>query len=111
MPIFTGQEFVHSKPKVEQNNYNAFLENELIYSEDAPSGNVTEARIFTGKKFLPSKPKVKKENLRALSPRANYTDRATAACREASANFCGQKVSRGQRNGYPRPYSRISGPE
>jgi hypothetical protein len=30
---------------------------------------------------------------------------------EVSANFCGQRVSHGQRNGSPRPYSRISRPE
>jgi hypothetical protein len=30
---------------------------------------------------------------------------------EVSANFCGQKVSRGQRNGSPRPYSRFCRPE
>jgi hypothetical protein len=30
---------------------------------------------------------------------------------EVSANFCGQRVSRGQRNGSPRPYSRVSRPE
>jgi hypothetical protein len=35
----------------------------------------------------------------AFSPHANYTDRATALVGEVSANFCGQKVSRGQRNG------------
>jgi hypothetical protein len=29
---------------------------------------------------------------------------------EVSATFCGYKVSRGQRNGSPRPYSRISRP-
>jgi hypothetical protein len=27
---------------------------------------------------------------------------------EVSANFCGQRVSLGQRNGSPRPYSRFS---
>jgi hypothetical protein len=29
---------------------------------------------------------------------------------EVNANFCGKKVSRGQRNGSPQPYSRISRP-
>jgi hypothetical protein len=28
-----------------------------------------------------------KTKLRGFSPQANYTDRATAACREVSANF------------------------
>jgi hypothetical protein len=31
----------------------------------------------------------KKIKLRSLSPQANYTDRATAACRLSSANLCG----------------------
>jgi hypothetical protein len=31
----------------------------------------------------------KKTKLHGLSPRANYTDRATASCREVIANFCG----------------------
>jgi hypothetical protein len=30
---------------------------------------------------------------------------------EVSVNFCGERVSRGQRNGSPRPYSRFSRPE
>jgi hypothetical protein len=30
-----------------------------------------------------------KKKLHGLSPRANYTDRATAACRRSDANFCG----------------------
>jgi hypothetical protein len=35
-------------------------------------------------------PKLKKETkLSGLSPRANYTDRATTAVSEVSANFCG----------------------
>jgi hypothetical protein len=29
---------------------------------------------------------------------------------EVSTNFCGWRVSRGQRNGSPRPYSRLSRP-
>jgi hypothetical protein len=32
---------------------------------------------------------LKKLNSVAFSPQANYTDRATAACRRSSANFCG----------------------
>jgi hypothetical protein len=46
--------------------------------------------------------------LRGLSPRANYTDLATG---EVSANFCGQRLPRGQRDGSLRPYSRISRPK
>jgi hypothetical protein len=50
-----------------------------------------------------------KKKLQGCSPPANYIDRATAACRrtplvgEVSANFTGQRVSRGQRNESPRP--------
>jgi hypothetical protein len=33
--------------------------------------------------------RLKQNKLRGLSPWANYTDRATAACRRSSANFCG----------------------
>jgi hypothetical protein len=36
-----------------------------------------------------------KLNSVAFSPQANYTDRATAACRRISAKFCGYRVSRG----------------
>jgi hypothetical protein len=32
---------------------------------------------------------VKKKKLHGLSPRANYTDRATAASRRSVANLCG----------------------
>jgi hypothetical protein len=46
--------------------------------------------------------------LRGRSPQANYTDRATAACRRISANHCGYRVLRGQRNHLPRPLSRFS---
>jgi hypothetical protein len=51
------------------------------------------------------------EKLRGLSPRANYTDRATAACRRVSANFYGERVPRGQSDGFLRPYSRFSRPD
>jgi hypothetical protein len=34
-------------------------------------------------------PKNKTNKLHGLSPQANYTDRATAACRRSVANFCG----------------------
>jgi hypothetical protein len=37
--------------------------------------------------FLLKFPEQKK--LHGLSPQANYTDRATAACRRSNANFCG----------------------
>jgi hypothetical protein len=39
-----------------------------------------------------------KQKKRGFGPIANYADRATAACCRSSANFCGWKVLRGQRN-------------
>jgi hypothetical protein len=41
------------------------------------------------------------EKLHDLSPRVNYVG-------EVIANFCGQRVPRGQRDGSLRPYSRFS---
>jgi hypothetical protein len=52
-----------------------------------------------------------KLKLRGLSPRANYTDRATAAVGDVSAKFCGYRVPRSQRDGSLRPYSRLSRPQ
>jgi hypothetical protein len=46
--------------------------------------------------------------LHGLSPRANYTDRATAACRRSDWQIWGQRVPRGQRDGFLRPYSWFS---
>jgi hypothetical protein len=46
--------------------------------------------------------------LRGFSPLANYTDRATAACRRSSCQSCGSWVSHGQHKGSRRPYSRFS---
>jgi hypothetical protein len=46
----------------------------------------------------------KKKKLPGLSPRTNYADRVTAIVGEASANFCGMMVPRGQRDGSLRPY-------
>jgi hypothetical protein len=40
-----------------------------------------------------------KKKLRGFVPLANYADRETAACWRSSANFCGYRVLRGQRNG------------
>jgi hypothetical protein len=43
--------------------------------------------------------------LRGFSPQANYNERTnerTPHFGEVSANFCEQRVSRGQRNGSPR---------
>jgi hypothetical protein len=52
-----------------------------------------------------------KTKLRGLSPRTNYTDRATAPVGEVTANFCWWRVTCGQRDGFLRPYSRFSRPE
>jgi hypothetical protein len=38
------------------------------------------------------------KKIRCLSPRTNYTERAPPLFGEISANFCGQKVSHGQRD-------------
>jgi hypothetical protein len=46
---------------------------------------------------------LKTYKLRGLSPQANYTDRRNRRCRRSSADFCGLRVLRGQRNGFPRP--------
>jgi hypothetical protein len=45
--------------------------------------------------------------LHGLSPRANYTDRATAACRRSDCQLLRIKVPRGQLDGSLRPYSRF----
>jgi hypothetical protein len=37
----------------------------------------------------PPPPKKKNRTRRGFGPRANYADRATAACWRSSANFCG----------------------
>jgi hypothetical protein len=47
----------------------------------------------------------KKTKLHGLSPRANYTDRATATCRRSD---CQLFAPRGQRDRSLRPYSRFS---
>jgi hypothetical protein len=44
--------------------------------------------------------KFKKTKLHGLSPRANYMERATPLVGEVSANFCGWRVPRSQRNIY-----------
>jgi hypothetical protein len=51
----------------------------------------------------------KKTKLHGLSPRANYTDRATAACRRSDCQLVRiESATRGQRDGSFRPYSRFS---
>jgi hypothetical protein len=54
------------------------------------------------RKILPQQLKKLKTELRGLGPRANYADRATAACWRSSANPRGEWVWRGQRSGLPR---------
>jgi hypothetical protein len=44
----------------------------------------------------------KKTKLRGFGPRTNYADRVTAAYWRSSGSFCGQRVLRGQRNGFSR---------
>jgi hypothetical protein len=45
-----------------------------------------------------------KTKLRGLSPQANYTDRATAACRRSYCQLLRiERVLRGQRSEFPRP--------
>jgi hypothetical protein len=53
-------------------------------------------------------PPHQKLKLCGLSPRANYTDRANS---RLSAKLVDRVVSRGQCQGSPRPYSRLSRPE
>jgi hypothetical protein len=48
------------------------------------------------------------KKLHGLSPRANYNDRATAACRRSECQLLRIEVPRGQRDGSLRPYSRFS---
>jgi hypothetical protein len=54
---------------------------------------------------------VEEKKLHGLSPRANYTDRATAGGRRSNCQICGERVPRGQRDRSLRPYSRFSGQE
>jgi hypothetical protein len=48
--------------------------------------------------------------LRSLSPRANYTDRASAACRRSLWQLFRTDGATCQRDGSLRPYSRLSRP-
>jgi hypothetical protein len=57
-------------------------------------------------------PKTNKTNSVALSPRANYTDWATATCRRNLVpTFVDRRVSRGQRGGSPTVVNLFSRPE
>jgi hypothetical protein len=49
----------------------------------------------------------REKKLHVLSPRANYTDRATASCWRSDCQLLRMKVLRGQRDGSLRPYSRF----
>jgi hypothetical protein len=48
-----------------------------------------KARKTNTDKICEHKDTIMKKKFRGFSPPANYTDRATAACREVSANFSG----------------------
>jgi hypothetical protein len=48
------------------------------------------------------------KKLNGLSPRTNYTDRATAACRRSDCQLLRIEVPRGRRDASLRPYSRFS---
>jgi hypothetical protein len=52
--------------------------------------------------------KIVKKKLHGLNPRANYTDRATAACRRSDCQLLWREGACGQRDGSLRPYSRFS---
>jgi hypothetical protein len=57
---------------------------------------------------IPIEIKLKKNSI-GLSPRANYTDRTTAACQRSDCQlFCGYRVPRGQLDGSLLPYSPFS---
>jgi hypothetical protein len=53
-----------------------------------------------------------RKKLHGMSPRANYTDQVTAACRQSQRQLLRmQGVSHGQHNRYSRQYSWLSRPE
>jgi hypothetical protein len=56
---------------------------------------------------LGTKALVKKENSVALVRERTISTERPPLVGEVSAKFCGKKVSRGQRSGSPRPYSRV----
>jgi hypothetical protein len=53
---------------------------------------------------------IKQTNSMALVRKRSIPTERPQLVGEVSANICGYKVSRGQRNGFPRPYSRFSRP-
>jgi hypothetical protein len=57
-----------------------------------------------------SQPKEKTKLRGFLVRKRTITTERPPLVGEVSANFCGYRVSRGQRNGSPRPYSRVSRP-
>jgi hypothetical protein len=59
--------------------------------------------------FVPTETEKHSKQLRGLSPRANYTDRVTTACRWSQCElFADTGVSRGLRGGSPQPQFRVS---
>jgi hypothetical protein len=58
--------------------------------------------------YIYTHPGQKTNKLHGLSPRANYTDQATAACRRSDCKLLPIEGGRGQRDGSLQPYSRFS---
>ena len=91
--LICGQKSIHGKSSVATptetfNNVSADKKRTNIRSSKA--GTDTDCRV--GSEFALGKgdrPFLVTSKLRGLSPRANYTDRAAAAGRRRSANFCG----------------------
>jgi hypothetical protein len=71
------------------------------------------ADVPSGPSLTASKQQTKNK-LRGLNPQANYTNRATAACRRSKCQYLrieGAKWSSGRLDGSLWPYSRLSRPE
>jgi hypothetical protein len=68
--------------------------------------SMVRSKFYSG--FFQSSTVIKKLKLLGLSPRANYTDRATAACRRSDCQLLRIRVPRGQRDGSLHQYSRFS---
>jgi hypothetical protein len=71
-------------------------------------GHMSLYGLLKGKFYLQLSTAVTKTKLHGLSPRANYTDRATAACRRSDCQLVRIEGANGQRDGSLWPYSRFS---